>query len=675
MSRRFTRRDFERENDSLQNEKRDIIREEEEFNSKISDNADKLSGFEERQIKSPQKRNVADKQEGKRKAIENDKPKEQEILENEEKHPDEYLQNNEKETQTIENEEKDEKGDEKESSVDNNSEEENKEDKGEEDKKEKDEYKESEDAEKDSDDNDKKSEKDNKEKDNKDSSELENRKNLGPNRGQKSEDKPGGTKNLKDSIKNKALEKVGEQIGDKDGKIAKAQELATKVSAAIKTLSTSAGFLGKMLVNPVFWIAVALLIVVGAISSSVAVIGGNDYNKACDANGVGEVNVADDADDFTRQSAIASWLMSTPFEVNGGKPFTKEQASGILGNFIEESYGANPKTIQGDATMKRWESCDNNCVAAFQGGGQAVGILQWDGAAGDPRRATLVELAKSEGKQWYDLDVQLKHIKNELDALGPYTYENTQIKRSGFLDAGKTVEEYATLWAKFIERCGKCRMEDRTASAKEFYGKYQGGGGSIGGGITTQCVGETGGAIDASNLAQLAIQISYSREEKAAGKGFGVCPTLPHCGDSFSKPEFIQAKKLAEETTGVDGGAEGLTASCDRLAATLFRLTGIDDKFPWGGSAAQIAYMDSSPKWKRVSCQERQPGDAIARPGHIMVYIGNIDGRETISSASIALASRVGSGQGRAAHLSDLSCKGDSWYADGANSLGWRRVN
>lgn len=510
----------------------------------------------------------------------------------------------------------------------------------------------------------------------------EDRKNLGPNRGQKDEDEKDKSKDddKKDandngdeskSLKDKAVDGLKNKL-PQNATVAKVQQLANKAIAAVKGFMSFVALLGKLLVNPIFWIVIAIIIILIAISASVSVIGGNDYNKACEFDGVGSVNIADDADDNTRQAAIAAWLMSTPFDVLGGKGMTKEQAAGVLGNLIEESYGANPKAIQGDHSLTRWETCDNDCVAAFSGGGKAVGILQWDGAAGDPRRDNLVALARSEGKQWYDLDVQLKHIKNELDGIGSHTYENTQIKKSGFLDPGRSVDEYTTLWAEYIERCGKCRMEDRIASANDFYNNFQGG--NVGS-LATQCIGGSG-SVDASSLVQLALQISYSREEKAAGKGFGVCSTLVRCGDNFSKPEFITAKQLAEEQTGTDG-FPGLTASCDRLVATLVRLTGMDTNFPWGGTSVQIDYLNNpSNGWVQVSCQERQPGDVIIRPGHVMIYIGVIDGRDTISSASIALASRVGpNGKGRAAHLSDLSCKGDTWYADAGNADGWRKVN
>lgn len=474
----------------------------------------------------------------------------------------------------------------------------------------------------------------------------------------------GAGNELKDSLKDKI---PGAE------KLNKAQQVYNNVLNRAKMALNALGIIGKVLVNPVFWIIVGVVLLVSILFSAFSIIGGNDYNQSCDYNGVGSVNVAEDADDFTRQSAIASWLMSTPFEVLGGKPMSREQAMGVMGNLMKESYGANPKAIQGDHSLTKWQTCDNDCVASFVGGGKAVGILQWDGNAGDTRRMNLVQLARAEGKQWYDLSVQLKHIKNELDGIGSHTYENYQIKRSGFLDPGKSIDEYTEIWAKYIERCGTCRMDDRIESANSFNQAFQGGGSIAGGSISTQCVGA--GNIDSSSLVQLALQISYSREEKASGLGYGVCAKLNNCGDKFSKPEYITAKEMAEQQTGVDPFS-GLTASCDRMAATLYRLTGIDVNFPWGGASAQLAYVRSNPGWRLVSCQERQPGDAIIRPGHIMVYIGEVDGKDSIASASIALASRVGpNGKGRAAHIGEVSCKGSLFYADGGTAEGFRKVD
>lgn len=504
----------------------------------------------------------------------------------------------------------------------------------------------------------------------------ESRKKLGPNRENEDSDNKDKSsssddkdQNLSQKLTGKALEKMSGKLGEQSGIIAKAKGAATAIVSAAKSFVSGIAFVGKLLFNPIFWIAIVILILIVAIFSGMSIMGGNDYNKACDANGVGSVLVADDADEFTRQSAIASWLMSTPFKVTGDQPMNKEQAAAIIGNLSQESYGANPKTIGGDYSMTQWETCDNNCILSWGGSGPPVGIAQWTGG----RRTALVKLAQKEGTQWYDLTTQLKYLKMELDGEGAGgTYELNQLS-SGNWNGNHSLEEYTWIWQKYFERAGESRnsapYQNRERYAQEFYAKFDGAGISAGS-LATQCVGGSG-VIDASNLTQLALQISYTREEKAARMGYGLCDTLNNCGDGFSKPEYIQAKKLAEEQTGADG-FPGLTASCDRLVATLVRLTGMDTNFPWGGTAVQIDYMNSSPDWVNVSCQERQVGDVIARPGHIMIYIGNVDGRDTISSASIALRGRADIG--RAAHLSDLSCKGDTWFADNGNAQGWRKV-
>lgn len=465
----------------------------------------------------------------------------------------------------------------------------------------------------------------------------------------------------KDKMVNAALDKMADKVTE-NNETARKVAGAVKAAAKIGKLATSSvGFVGKLLTSPIFWVAILLILVISAVSSSVSIIGGNDYNQSCDYNGVGSTNVADDADDFTRQSAIASWLMSTPFEGLGGKPMSREQAVGVIGNLIEESYGADPRTIQGGGKVQGEQTCDNDCVSKMAANGKALGILQWDGV----RRKALIEFARSKGTQWYDINTQLEYLKHELDG-------SEKGSLSTFNQSGLSIEEYTKIWESKVERCGTCRSDERVASAQDFDSKFTGGG-SLGGGsgsISTQCV--SAGSVDASSLVQLALSIAYSREEKADGKGYGSCDVLKDCGVTFSKPEYIEAKKMAEEASSPDPQS-GLLASCDRMAATLYRLTGIDKNFPWGGASNQLAYVnDKRNGWKKVSCQERQPGDAIVRPGHIMVYIGEVDGKDSIASASIALKSRQP--RGRSAHIGEISCKGDLFYADGGATPGYRKI-
>lgn len=564
-----------------------------------------------------------------------------------------------KEKNKDEEEKEKEEDDEEEKEEDDEEEEEDEEDKDEEEKEDK-EDKENQD------DNEIKEQDETKEE--KDLRSKDSRRALGP---QREQDGNNSSSDENKGLAGKAVDTATKHIVENNETLqtaAKIKETTTAAVGAAKSAVATVGLAAKLLINPFFWVAVAGIIFMFSMVSADAIFGGNDYNKVCDSNGVGQVNIDDDADDFTRQSGIASWLMSTPFEAMGGQPFTREQAMGIMGNLLEESYGANPKAMQGDAYTKRWQTCDNDCVSKFQGGGQAIGILQWDGAAGDPRRDNLVKLAREEGTQWYDLNTQLKHLKMEIDGEGNHTYENYMLKQGGFLTPGKSIEEYTRIWAKFIERCGDCRMEARYKSAKEFDSKYQGGG-SIGGSasLSTQCIGSAGsGIVDASSLRALAESISYTRLERASKIGHGQCPQgLENCGMLFSKEEYKQAKSMAEEIGGADPFTN-LLASCDRLVATMVRVSGMDDKFPWGDAITQVMYMINSPDWKEVSCQDRQPGDVFGQEGHIMIYVGDTnDGPDTMVSASY---------KNRSAHMSTVECLDNLFVGDGVKVKGWRKM-
>lgn len=464
----------------------------------------------------------------------------------------------------------------------------------------------------------------------------------------KLKDKKGETPNADEAIKDKVT---------KDTKIGKADKFVKDVKHNAKLAGNVALTLLKFLLNPIFWIIVGIIIIIIYFSSTLAVIGQNDYNIMCDESGIGVVSIDPNADDFTRQSAIVSWLTSTPFEINGGRPLSREQAIGIMGNMMSESYGANPRAIQGDSSLSQWETTSNDEVLSWGNvGGKAIGIIQWDRG----RRVALVNFAKSEGTQWYDLTTQLKFLKSEIDS----GYENEQLISGGFNEPGKSLEEYTKIWNKYFERSAQAGTpagdNPRIANAEAFSSAYQGG--SFTTGLSSNCLGGlfAGGGVDTSNIVELAISAAWPNRNSALGS----CSTLTNCGQTFATNAYKQAKIMAEAATSNDP-IRGLLASCDRFVATMYRATGHDSSFPWGDTAIQGNYMKESPKWAQVSCQERRPGDVLWRPGHVMLYVGNVNGKDSIASASI---------RQRTASLSGVSCQGDEFVADGDTAIGFRKV-
>ena len=497
----------------------------------------------------------------------------------------------------------------------------------------------------------------------KDDDKPKDRKDLNPNRAEAAKNlKPskegpkGGAGKLAKNAKNALANKVNDNKAVQSAK--NATQLAKKMATVVSNIGTT---LFQLVVNPVTYIGIGLVIAFVAIASFTSSVGQNDFNIMCDDSGVGSVSIDPSADTFTRQAAIASWLTSTPFEIYGGEPLTTEQAAGVIGNMAEESYGANPKAIQGDPTITEWESCDNDCVLGWGTvGGKAIGIVQWD----TERRVALVNFAKSEGTQWHDLNTQLKYLRSEMES----GYEAEQLEKGGFNEKGKTIAEYAKIWNKWFERSEKSGTEEgdnpRIASAEAFASEFSSGVSFAG--LSDGCLGMSGGfsgvGIDTSSLVQLAISAAHVNRS-AALESCG--NNLVNCGQNTATDVYKQAKLSAEASTGRDG-IHGLLASCDRFVATMYRATGKDPTFPWGATQHQLAYMESNPDWQRINCQDRQPGDVLYRAGHIMLYVGVVNGKDSIASASLGH---------RSGNLSGMSCSGNKFIADGGQADGWRKVN
>ena len=435
-----------------------------------------------------------------------------------------------------------------------------------------------------------------------------------------------------------------------------AEESIEEIQKKAMKLKSIVIFIGQLLINPIFWIVIVVIFTGAYISSTILIIGQNDYNILCDDMGIGSLMLDPNADDFTRQAAIVSWLTSTPFEIMNGQPLTREQAIGIMGNLMQESYGANPRTIQNDHSIKEWETCNNQCILSWGNvGGKAIGIIQWDTG----RRQDLVKFAISEGKEWHDLSTQLKFLKKEMDS----GYEYDQLIAGGFHQINKSIADYVRIWNQYFERSRDAWGNGnniRITYAEAFANEYSGSGVNVAGGLANYCIGGMGG-IDTTNLIQLAIASAWPDKEDSRGR----CSDYVNCGQDFAMAAYKEIKVLAEQNSTRDPIA-GLLASCDRYVATMYRASGKDIKFPWGGANIQGAYMKSDPRWIQVSCQDRQPGDVLWRDGHVMLYLGTVNGRDSIGSASL---------QERTGGISGVSCSGNLFVGDGDSAIGFRMVN
>ncbi len=160
---------------------------------------------------------------------------------------------------------------------------------------------------------------------------------------------------------------------------------------------------------------------------------------------------------------IFKFLTSASFKGTGDKPFNAVQAAGALGNFQQES-GMDPGAIEGGAPN------------SYPGDGH--GLAQWSynvsGGArvSEGRRGILFELAKSEGKEWSDLSLQLKMIQNELNDVG--STEGSRLLND--FPEFATVSDPAKasyLFMQSYERAGTPVQEKRDSAAKAYYEKFK----------------------------------------------------------------------------------------------------------------------------------------------------------------------------------------------------------
>lgn len=293
---------------------------------------------------------------------------------------------------------------------------------------------------------------------------------------------------------NSGIDKLagGDGVAGKTARGVQAAQRVAQTAQAIgetaKNIAVGAKGLFVALGNPVGWIIIAVILVVTFITLSVLtgiqVYGKNDAVENCSPNGsVGGVTVPVDASVEENRDAMMGWLMKNNFAANGNKPLTKEQAAAVAGNFAAESgFGF-------DVTQNHvMDGASNEQVDAWtRQGPNGLGMAQWTWNPG--RAGTLIQLAKSMSKNWYDPEVQFQMILNEMDgAYGP------RLASAGFFASGGQPGELAIIFHDIYEGSADTpSMKQRRAQmAEDAFANANVGGYSPSGGDNCQQTAATG---------------------------------------------------------------------------------------------------------------------------------------------------------------------------------------
>ena len=208
--------------------------------------------------------------------------------------------------------------------------------------------------------------------------------------------------------------------------------------------------------------------------------------------------------------------------------------------------------------------------------------------------------------------------------------------------------------------------------------------------VQYEALGGGGGAYCTSGgngkIADTAIELAWSVEEWAT-KGYpGGSSCLQSGGVLFPHPwcEPKPAYEAAMNAVGLfeRGVSYSPGASCDRFVSTVMRYSGADPAFPPGNVGTQYNHMAERPNmYMKVdvdSVDDLQPGDIFNSDGHIVLYVGLVDGKETVAEASIRMY--TGRLSNTSSYISNLQKEGRvvDYYGDGGSERVYtvfRRIN
>lgn len=312
--------------------------------------------------------------------------------------------------------------------------------------------------------------------------------------------------------------------------------------------------------------------------------------------------------------------------------FSNVHIAGVLGNFHKES-NIDPTSVEAIfsepfviGTRKQQAiACDFDLATYAPDAGYDYEYCAGIGLAGftGENNEALRSFAQNNGKNWYDLDVQIAF------SIGQYascdwlnnTYkvtnygnpnEATEAFMNGYERPAAEVADLAgrqTYAAEWYTRMGEWAVDATYANSVLAMANTAASGGDNT--AVSVALHNCKSAQSYNNSSLAAAAVSYAYETKEEGYGNNGTELYKTVHDNvFPGDVFYQ--------------------SCDRGVACAVRWSGYDDNYPPGAAPDQLNYCISSSKWTEVTNWDGnpdnlQPGDIIFENdgGHTLLYVGN----------------------------------------------------
>ena len=390
------------------------------------------------------------------------------------------------------------------------------------------------------------------------------------------------------------------------------------IQAAINAAKALVSFIVNLFTNPLFYVPVIVFIVIAVVLTSATLFGPNFIEYDCGKLNAPEFTVLTDRD-------VRVKLMMGHFMNQGWDRHT----SAVWSLALDARSDGNPQ---------RGSNCDSNECLDQSTGPVGLGLF-----SGDIRKE-LVEFAKGKNLIWSSSSVQLRFLTNYIEE-----------REDEFISNGMTASGFDKLIGNDGDiSINSTEIEELIEEYKEEGSQCQ----AIGDGCSESSWDSSGrrkarcrkAGLNADNLA--AFGWSFAREEidgyladtpssscpideENVMQGHHVVEVDGGCTKSrTTKEEYVEAMRLAVENS-YPSNFFGY-ASCDQVVGVAIVGSEYDTNFVARGCGNINRYLQESPKWMRVDCSDRQPGDIVLflnddgiTWGHVILYVGNVDGCES----------------------------------------------